>query len=174
MCSSDLGRPLRVSPDNEWVYYVSSNDMSLRRVSVTGSHEQQVRPHVATQMSVSPDTLSMAETQDLNRVDTLTVTAIDDGQRVLRAFPKPQQNAATIRLAWTADENAIVFIDAIGKKYSLWLQDLTSGGAATKISDLEDASFVDISGISVSRDQRRIAVSHGRWLHDLMLIRGLR
>lgn len=168
------GEPIFVSPDGEWVYYHPSLSHKLWRVSTKGGEEQLVLDKVKYCFAISPDGLQVAFTEKQGEERVLTVASLADGQTV-KTFHLANPKALLPNIVWMPDGKSLAYVST-NHDYEdnvLWLQTL-DGETPRRIVDLGDGETNSNFGLAVSPDGKSFAVARGRWLHDAVLLKGLR
>ena len=88
-----------------------------------------------------------------------------------RKIYKPADaRSSPLCVAWGPDNNTFYYVTSDGSRNSLWRQSL-SGERPDLIGDLGDG---EIAHFAVSPDGTSIAFIRGRWIHDAVLIEGLK
>lgn len=167
------GFPITVSPDGEWIYYHHGINRTLWRVSVKTGEEQLVLNKTATRFAVSRDGSQIVypELQGDDRV--LTVASLADGQ-TLKTFRLADAKSLVTEVVWMPDGKNLAYVTSNRsyENYVFWLQPL-DGGAPRQIAFLGDEETSG-TALSVSPDGKMFSVVQGRWLHDAVLLKGLR
>ncbi len=172
----DGGFPIAVSPDGRWVYYSSALQKTLRRVSTEGGAEETVLDKPNDHFAVSPDGSSVAFAERRGGETNLSVAALSD-KRIVKVFVIAGEKINLTHLAWSPDGKSLAYILADGefKNNALWRQPLTGKFAAPqRVADLGDAETSELFGFALAPDGRHFAVAQGGWLHDAVLLRGLK
>jgi Tol biopolymer transport system component/DNA-binding winged helix-turn-helix (wHTH) protein len=169
----DGGFPLSISPDGEWIYYHHGINRTLWRVSVNGGNEQMILNKSKGPFTISPDGLQVAfsDRQDEERI--LTIVSLADGQTV-KTFHLADRKNRLLNIAWLPDGKSLMYVSAT-REYennTLWLQPLDEA-APRRVANLGNEELRGF-GLSVSPDGKTLAVVQGEWLHDAVLLKGLR
>jgi Tol biopolymer transport system component/DNA-binding winged helix-turn-helix (wHTH) protein len=168
------GEPIFVSPDGEWVYYHPSLSLKLWRASTKGGEEQLVLDRAKFRFAISPDGLYVAFSDKQGEERVLAIASLADGQTV-KTFRLANPKALLPNIVWLPDAKSLAYV-ATNHDYedtALWLQTL-DGKTPRQIADLGDGEINPNFGLAVSPDGKNFAVAQGRWLHDAVLIKGLR
>ena len=73
-------------------------------------------------------------------------------------------------MAWASDNKGLNYITIHGSKNSLWRQSL-DGSSPRLVADLGDE---EIGGFELSPDKSYFGFVRGKWIHDAVLIEGLK
>lgn len=168
------GFPLFVSPDGEWVYYHHGITRTLWRVSLKDGGEQLILNKAKNNFAISPDGLQVAfaERQGAERI--LTVASLTDGKTV-KTFHLANKKDLVPEIVWMSDGKNLAYISA-NIEYEnniLWLQPLAEE-KPRQIATLDDEEMNEILSLAVSPDGKTFAIVQGGWLHDAVLIKGLK
>jgi len=167
------GIPLRVSEDGVWLYYRSSLNNSVRRVSVEGGEEELVIKEMGRGMIVSPDLTRVAYSQRKGTEILLTVASIPDGQPVKTWRITGSTNL--VQLLWSDDGKYLAYLvaDDAGEIGSIWFQPLDSD-TPREVANLSRDEIAELATFSLSQDGKNFALIKGNWKHDAVLLRGLK
>ena len=166
------GYPRFVTPDGKWVYFESGLHQALWRVSTDGSEEAQVvegrvySPAFSSDGKLAAYFFRATEGGARFMVAVLSV----ESRRVLNTFSLVGEKSAPIKIAWAADSQSLNYIAMNGAKAFLWRQALNNEKPHL-IADLGDELIEDFA---LSPDGRELAVVRGKWIHDAVLIEGLK
>lgn len=169
----DGGFPLSVSSDGQWVYYHHGINRTLWRVSVNGGGEQMVFNKSKGAYSVSPDGSQVAFAERAGEERILTIVSLADGQTV-KTFHLADRTARLLNIAWLPDGKNLMYVSA-DREYEnniLWTQSLDEE-TPRQVAALGNEELRGF-GLSVSQSGKMIAVVQGEWLHDAVLLKGLR
>jgi Tol biopolymer transport system component len=171
--SREGGYPLFVSPDGEWVFYHHGINRTLWRVSLKTGEEQMVFSKAKAHFAVSPDASQIAYSEKQGDKNNLTITALADGQTV-KTFPLADEKSLLRQIAWTPDGKNLAYITA-DRDYGnhiLWMQPLNENmpRQTAALGDKETSGF----GLAISPDGKTLGITQGEWLHDAVLLKGLR
>ncbi len=167
------GFPLFVSPDGRWVYYHSSSHRTLRRVSTDGSgNEQLILNKAAYRFAVSPDGSQAAFAEKRGKERVLSVVSLADGQ-TSKTFKLADAAGRITELAFLPDGKALTYIltNAEFEESVLWRQMFDAAIPPERVADLGDEG---IWNFALAHDGEKFAVVQGGWLHDAVLLRGLK
>lgn len=127
------------------------------------------KPHFA----VSPDASRIAFSERQGDEVSLNVASLADGQ-TMKTFRPADQKMFLQQIAWTPDGKNLAYISA-SRNYGnhiLWLQpfDEQAPRQIAVLGDKEISGF----GLAVSPDGKIFGITQGEWLHDAVLLKGLR
>ncbi len=167
------GFPIFVTPDGKWLYYHHGTNRSLWRVFTAGGDEQIVFNKTKFRFAVSPDGSQVAFPEKQGAENILEIISLADGQTV-KTFKLADQNARLIEVKWSPDGESLAYILADNKfgHNFLWFQPLNAD-TPRQIAVLGD-EVLAASGFALAPDGKRFAVAQGRWLHDAVLLKGLK
>lgn len=174
MTQTNGGAPVFVAPDGEWVYYRHILTGVLWRISTKSGEQQLVLNKEKRRFAFSPDgrQVAFSETQGDERI--LSIVSLADGQTV-KTFRLADKKLILMHIVWMPDGKNLAYITAnpgfVNKV--LWLQALDEA-TPRQIRVLGDEEITDGYGLSVSPDGKTLAVIQGGWLHDAVLLKGLR
>jgi TolB protein len=168
------GTPLFVSPDGEWIYYRHGLSTTLWRVSVKTGEEQFVLDKVNSHFAFSPDGAQVAFSEKQGDERVLSVVSIANRQTV-KTFPLPEKKVRLINAVWLPDGKNLAYVtsDQFYGNNVLWIQPLDDKEKPRQIAALGDEEMSGL-GLSVSPDGKTFALVQGTWLHDAVLLKGLR
>lgn len=167
------GYPRFVSPDGKWVYFASGLHQNLWRVSADGGEEIQVS---LPSLSFSSDGKFVAhfssEKEGGKRI-RLAIMSVDE-QKVVRTYQLAAGGPHPIGIertsGWTSDNQSFFYITTDGSRNHLWRQALDAENPQL-IGDLGNE---DIVQLAVAPDGLTFAVIRGRWIHEAVIIEGLK
>jgi Tol biopolymer transport system component/DNA-binding winged helix-turn-helix (wHTH) protein len=167
------GFPLRVSPDQRWVYYHSPLNNTIRRVSIETGQEELVMKEKSLTLALSPDTTQVAFSERQGKDIVISIYSIAD-QSLVKSFTIPNEPLLA-ELRWSEDGTTLVYVltDEKNEGGVVWYQPL-NGQPPRKIVDLSGDEIYELAGFSLSKDGKTIAVIKGKWKHDAVLFRGLK
>jgi Tol biopolymer transport system component len=167
------GVPFFVSPDGEWIYYRHALTSKLWRVSAKGGGEHLVLDKEKSLFAFSPDGLQVAfsETRGDERISN--ILSLADGQ-IVKTFDLADPKSLIKCIVWMPDKKTLAYSSAdrdVDNKH-LWLQPL-DGTSPQKFTDLGNEEISEF-GLAISPDGKTFALVQGRWLHDAVLLKGLK
>jgi len=167
------GYPRFVSADGKWVYFASGLHQNLWRVSAEGGEEIQVS---MPSLSFSSDGKFVAyfsgEQEGGNRI-RLAIMSVDE-PKVVRTYKLATGGPHPIGIdrtsGWTSANQSFYYITTDGSRNLLWRQPLDAENPQL-IGDLGNE---DIVQLAVAPDGLSFAVIRGRWIHEAVIIEGLK
>jgi Tol biopolymer transport system component len=167
------GGPRFVTPDGNWVYFLSELHQSLRRVSADGDGEEsQVLNETIFEPAFSPDGTLVAylfhPQEDSRRLDLAVMRFAD--RKILKTTKLVDGKSRIVVIASGGDNKSFYYITTDGLRNSLWRQALDEENPRL----FGDLGNEEIAHFAVSRDGASIAFIRGRWIHDALLIEGLK
>ena len=166
------GFPFSISSDGEWVYYHHGIDRTLWRVSVRTGEERMVLDKRKCCFAISNDATRVAYPETAGGEKFIYVVDSVTGQR-LEAMRLGDQSGELLGLAWLPNKYGLAYIVSSNEftKNSLWIN--TVNAAQPQRIFQFDQQFGG-HGLAISPDGKRFAISSGAWLHDAVLVTGLR
>ncbi|HEY0462272.1 MAG TPA: winged helix-turn-helix domain-containing protein [Pyrinomonadaceae bacterium] len=171
--SEEGGFPLSVSPDGAWVYYLHGINRTIWRVATTGGAEQMVLNKSKGFFALSPDGSQVAYSERAGEERILTIVALADGQTV-KTFHLADRKSRLLNIAWMPDGKNLMYVSA-NREYEnnvLWVQPLDAE-TPKQIASLGNEEIRGF-GMSLSQNGKMLAVVQGGWLHDAVLLKGLK
>ncbi|HEY6229986.1 MAG TPA: protein kinase [Pyrinomonadaceae bacterium] len=153
----------RISPDGQWVYFQSINDLGFWKVSTDGGTPAQVSNRLVAQPAISPDGKLAAcryREQDLSAFK-LGIIDLATGE-VVKVIDQTSDGT----LNWSADGRAVLYIDRRNGVSNIWSQ--TIDGSAPK--ELTNFKSDLIFTFDVSKDGKSLALARGTTANDVVLI----
>jgi Tol biopolymer transport system component/DNA-binding winged helix-turn-helix (wHTH) protein len=166
------GYPRFVSSDGKWIYFESGLHQTLWRASTDGGGEIQVSEGTVYSPAFSPDGKLVAYFLKVKEKDMRLKIAVMsiDSSRVLKIFASPGEKAQPDKIAWASDNRSFRYITENDAGCSLWSQSL-DGDSPSLIGDLGNEQIEDFA---LSPDGTGLAFIRGKWIHDAVLIEGLK
>jgi serine/threonine protein kinase len=166
------------SPDGQWVIYasVASGKPSTWKVPIDGGTPVQVSDVQTPGPVVSPDGKLIASSYWNEQIEPerwgIALISYTDGQVVksLEAPPSAFGSEGSIALRWTADGQALAFMDNSGGVSNIWAMPIDGGKPAQLTNFKADRIF----SFALSRDGKQIACARGAWNSDVFLIKGFK
>jgi Tol biopolymer transport system component/DNA-binding winged helix-turn-helix (wHTH) protein len=172
LTKNEGGYPRFASPDGNWVYYKSDRSGSFWKVRSDGSDEIRVAGINEFAGAFSPDGQLLAyflrDPGDSNRLK-IGIRNLSDNT-LIKTLNGLDHEAQPIDLAWSPDSRTINFIVGKNGKHLLWSQTLDAGKPIFEM----DMGTEGIEMFKISPDGRSFATIRGNWIHDAVLITGLR
>jgi len=169
--SRDGGLPKYVTADGRLVYFESTLHQTLWRVSTNGGDETEVSKVKMSSPTFSGDGKLVAYffRDETNRLQ-IGVMSLDTGLEI-RAFTLTNNSHQRGRIAWLPDNKSFYYVTVSGSQSFLWLQSLYGANAPQQVADLGDDEIADLA---LSPADGSLAFIRGRWLHEAVLIEGLK
>jgi Tol biopolymer transport system component len=170
LTKTEGGYPRFATMDGKWIYFESGLHQTLWRVATGGGEETQVSE--GTGSVFSPDGNFIAyffRAKDGDRRIKIAVMSVEN-RKVLKTFSLADERSSPVKIAWTNDNRSLNYITADGSKNSLWRQSLDNDNPRL-IADLGNEEIEDFA---VSPDGSNFAFIRGKWIHDAVLIEGLK
>ena len=168
------GFPLSTSPDGEWVYFNHGLNRSLWRVSVRNGTEQIVLSKGKYRFAISPDGTRAAYAENIGSENFVFIVSLSNGQKVDQMKTADQTGKLT-HVAWLFDGKGVAYILAKDefRRNTVWRHTFDARETPRKIVEI-DQQIGEGGGFAVAPDGKSFAVSQGDWLHDAVLIKGLK
>ena len=160
------GYPLTVSADGKYVFYESTLDSSIRRVSTDGTEEIAIHSRLSNP-SVSPEGILAAYFFTEGMTRKLAVMDLNT-KNVVKVLEAPPGTLFRRDLAWSADGKTLYYATTEEGKNTLWRKVLDDT-PPEKVADLGDGVLEDVSAV----ENGRFVYIIGGWRFDVMLLRGL-
>jgi Tol biopolymer transport system component/DNA-binding winged helix-turn-helix (wHTH) protein len=161
------GYPLTAGADGKYLFYESTLDSHLRKVSSDGSEEIAVHDKLLANSAVSPDGVLAAYFFTDAMVRKLAVMDLNTKQNI-KVLEAPADSLFDRSLAWSADAKTLYYVTKKDGKTTLWQTSLDNA-PPQKIADLGDGLVIGIS----PAENGNFAYIIGGWRFDVMLLRGL-
>jgi Tol biopolymer transport system component/DNA-binding winged helix-turn-helix (wHTH) protein len=164
------GYPIFVTADGTRIYYESGLHETLWKVSADGSEESVVFGKKVFRPVISPDGSLLAyfsrEKDERVKISVMTLADLKE----LKTLEFAQPKALPVRIAWSPDNKTVNYITFYESKNSLWQQSLDEAKPSI-IKGLGDKS---VGYFSLSPDGSKYAYTRGEWLHNAVLLKGLK
>ncbi len=166
------GYPRFVTPDGKWVYFESAVHQTLWRISTDAGEESQVSEAPVSEPAFSPDGNFVAYFVRVTGNDNRSQIAVMSLERDknLKTLNLSEEKSVPVKIAWGGDNNGLYYVTTNGRKNSMWFQPL-DGRAPRLMADLGNE---EIGGLAVSPDGNTFAFTRGKWIHNAVLIEGLK
>jgi Tol biopolymer transport system component/DNA-binding winged helix-turn-helix (wHTH) protein len=165
------GYTASVTPDGKWVYFESGLRQTLWRVSTEDGDETEVSNGKVSNSAFSPDGKFVAYFFKGNdnrlKIGVMSV----ETRTVLRTFALTDDTFQQGRIAWMSDNKSLYYVTTNGSQNFLWLQSLDKDNPPRRIANLGNE---EISDFALSPDDSTFAFIRGKWVHDAVLIEGLK
>jgi Tol biopolymer transport system component/DNA-binding winged helix-turn-helix (wHTH) protein len=162
------------SPDGKWIAYASYSERAwtIWKVSIDGGDPVQLTDYESVAPSYSPDGASIAcILPSESRIKNATIAVIGpDGGAPAISFAAIPFAYSYRGCRWAPDRHSVVYNVLDKKASNLWEQPLT-GGPARQLTDFKSDH---IFSFTYSRDGRRILLSRGQYIVNVVTIRDFR
>jgi Tol biopolymer transport system component/DNA-binding winged helix-turn-helix (wHTH) protein len=166
------GYPAFVTPDRKWVYFVSALHQTLWRVSTEDGDETEVSNGEVRNSAFSPNGKLVACFFRIANDKRLKIGVMSlETRTVLRTFALPDDTSYPGRIAWMSDNRSFYYVIINGSQNSLWRRSFDNDDPPQLIANLGND---EISGFALAPDENTFAFIRGRWIHDAVLIEGLK
>lgn len=171
--TTDGGAPMFATPDGKLLYYKSAIHGTLWSVSLETGEQRQVIDQLKKVFAFSPDGLQVAFEDRIADRPAITILSMPDG-RPIATLELPREKPRLSEIAFYPDGKTVAYLmsDLDYENTTVYRQSI--GGPAQRLGDLGSESVSEVSGLSISRDGKTASVVLGDWLHDAVLLRGLR
>lgn len=161
-----------VTPDGKWIYFESGLHQTLWRVATEGGAETEVSDGKVSDSAFSPDGKFVAysfETKENDNRLKLILMSVED-RKIWKTFSLADQKSRPLEIAWAGDNKSFYYLTTDGSRNSLWRQ-LLDDERPHLVGDLGNE---EIAHFAVAPDDSSFAFIRGRWVHDAVLIDGLK
>ena len=168
--SSIGGNPEFITPDGQYIYYVSASDERLYKVSTENGQEKPVHDKKLQRPAVSPDGNLIAYFfLDRNKSFKIAVMRAED-KEIIKTFKYGDGNSFALRLAWSSDSKTLNYVaDSDGRNF-LWQQSLNE----EKPRLIADLGGEEIKYLAISPTDNTYGFVRGKWTFDVALLSGLK
>lgn len=160
------------SGDGKYLAFTSWADgkQSIFRIPVAGGPSERLTEYFASEPAYSPDG-SLIACYFLKGDDEFFSLGIipADGGLPVKTFEIPPPSFGSIAPVWSPDGKQITYVVAAALKADLWAQSV-DGGEPVRLSEF---SRPWMGRQAYSRDGKRIAVTRGERITDVVMLRGL-
>ena len=154
-----------VSPDSQWVAYDNQTNLTLSVWKVPSEGGDPIELTSKYRMPVfSPDNQFIACRYDLESGSRDVAIIPARGGAPVRQVPIPILEWQ--RVQWTANGNALTYIDAVGGSSNIWTYDLNSGSSQQLTHFQGDQIFA----YAWSPDYKQLAYERGTKVSDVTII----
>ena len=166
------GYPTFVTPDGKWVYFESGLHQTLWRVSTENGDENEVSGGKVSNPAFSRDGKFVAyffrkETDNRLKIGVMSV----ETRNLVRTFALTDDTFRQGRIAWMSDNKGFYYVAINGSQNLLWRQSLDSDNPPHLIANLGNE---EIAHFVLSPDDNTFAFIRGSWIHEAVLIEGLK
>jgi Tol biopolymer transport system component len=166
------GYPAFVTPDGKWVYFESGLHQTLWRVSTEDGDETEVSNGKVSNPAFSPDGKFVAYFFRAASDNRLKIGVMSvETRTILRTFALTDDTFYQGRIVWMSDNKSFYYVVINGSQNFLWRRSLDNNNPPQLIANLGND---EISEFALSPDESTFAFIRGRWIHDAVLIEGLK
>jgi Tol biopolymer transport system component len=158
-----------VTPDGDWVIYLTKSDGYLYKVPIEGGEPRRVAGKAMGVSAVSPDGKLIAYIAPGKDAWGIAVSSFKDGSAV-RKFEPASNSLNNNSLKWTPDGKALLYSLSTGGVTNIWMQPL-DGGPPRQVTDFKAEG---IFRFDISADGKTLVCARGGWKSDIVLIKNLR
>ncbi|MFN0279871.1 MAG: winged helix-turn-helix domain-containing protein [Pyrinomonadaceae bacterium] len=166
------GLPVFVSPDGRWVYYEASRPHTLWKVSTETGEEIQVSDHKIYHPALSPDgsfAAFFSGSNDKEKSWSIAVMRLAD-KNIVKVLDFADPQSLPVRIAWSGDNRTLSYVTWSEQGNKLWEQSLDE----TQPRHLADLGNNEVEYYSLAPDSDSYIFTRGEWLHNAVMIDGLR
>ncbi len=172
LTKTEGGYPRFATMDGKWIYFESGVHQTLWRVATEGGEEIQVSEGKVSWPAFSFDGNFVAyffhPKESDNRIKIAVMSV--ETRKILKTFSLADDRSSPIIIAWESDNKSFNYITANSSKNSLWRQSLDN----YKPRLIADLGNEEIEDFAASPDGKYFAFIRGKWIHDAVLIEGLK
>ena len=168
LTQTDGGFPLSVSPNGKWVYYQHGLTRELWRLETDSLSREKIYSEHSYKYAISPDgtKAALAERSNDGKA-TIRIISIPGGEQAVVFSPEKNEDPVW-EIEWSPDGSAILYSQHNLKDRSSTIIEQPFGRGRPKvIANIHD-SFVYC--LSMSQDLKTLAVVHGRFRRDAVLL----
>jgi Tol biopolymer transport system component/DNA-binding winged helix-turn-helix (wHTH) protein len=164
------GYPLMVSADGKYVFFLSGLHQTIWRAAVETGEELEFPQKNVYASAFSPDSKLVAYGfRDSDNLSKIAIASVEGGQ-TLQVFVLNGDNKDTLKMVWANDARSLNYVANNGSQKALWQQSLDS--ASPRL--IANLGSDDIEDLALSPDGHSYAFTRGKWIHDAILIEGLK
>jgi Tol biopolymer transport system component/DNA-binding winged helix-turn-helix (wHTH) protein len=162
-----------ISPDGQWVVYMSADDSTLWRVPMGGGAAQKLTGAGWRVSQISPDGKWILSSYREPKPDAQRKPGLIpfDGGKPVKMFELPSDIQWSLYYRWTPDGQAFIFVGVREGVWNVWKQPI-EGGPPVQLTDFKSTD--QIGSPNFSPDGRQLVFSRGGWTFDVFLIRDFR
>lgn len=167
------GTPWFVSPDGNTVYYGTSINSNLAKVTVDeqGNFVSSIVLNERLYWATGNPTGEMIAYFSPIGADKYEIKLMNaaDG-KILKTLALEDERLVLTKMSWTGDSKYLFYLTAKDLKNTLWRLSIETG-KSEKFADLGDEEVTDFA---FSADGKTLGFIRGSWKHDAFLIEGLK
>jgi Tol biopolymer transport system component/DNA-binding winged helix-turn-helix (wHTH) protein len=158
-----------ISPDGQWVIYLSTTDNFLYRVPIEGGQSQRLSEKAVGVSAVSRDGKMIAYFSPGKDTWGIALNSLGDGS-LIKKFEIGSHSLNNASLKWNSDGKGLLYAATTNGVGNIWMQPL-DGSAPHQVTDFKAEG---IFAFDVSNDGKDLVCARGGWKHDILLIKKLR
>ena len=165
------GYPTFVSLDDKWVYYESGKLRTLWKVSTETGEEIEVSDQKIYYPAFSPDGSFVAfftRHGDKNRAGIAVMQVAE--KNIVKTLDFAELQSLPVRIAWSGDSRTLNYVTWSEQGNILWEQSLDDA----QPRHLADLGNKEVEYYSPAPDGSSYIFTRGEWLHNAVLIEGLK
>jgi len=166
------GIPRFVTNDGEFVYFESGLHQTLWRVSTAGGDPTEVSKVRILFPALSNDGKLAAYffRDESNKRLKIGLLSVETGA-ITRSFEITNNSFLGGRIAWLPDDKSFYYVTVSESQSLLWQQRLDPARAPQLVANLGNDEIADLA---LSPVDGSLAFIRGRWIHEAVLIEGLK
>jgi Tol biopolymer transport system component len=159
----------RLSPDGQWVYYVSAAPMNICKISIDGGEPTIIRKYEGAsfiiQIDVSPrdGMVAYEEAKVYKGERKIVILAADGAEITTLTLPLTASLGA---FHWTPDGRAIAFVNSHLEGANIWTMAI-DGKGSKELTNFKTEAVPDFSWFP---DGKQLALIRGTYVADAVLI----
>jgi TolB protein len=158
-----------ISTDGKWVLYNTTDDWQLWKVPIDGGEPVHLSDYAAGYPAVSPDGNTVACQGRTQSQTSLLILSLEGGKPI-KTIDLTEWKPSGFRMQWSPDGKSLIYaIERRGEKAII--KQALDGGSAQEILRLDEEALFDFG---YSLDGQQVAVTRGRWQHDIVMINDLK
>lgn len=167
------GKPLFISPDGNWIYYHQSISKTLWRIDLKTREEKPIFNKSKSDFGISPDGTKVTYSEKQGDETVLEIADLKTGQTI-KTFPLVYGKSDLQQISWMPDGKSIFYVTDYREfqGFNVWKQPIDNG-SPTKIAAIGDVEIGALA-LPISSNSKTFAIIQGEWLHDAVLIKGLK
>jgi Tol biopolymer transport system component len=166
------GHPVFVTPDGKWVHFESVLHQTLWRVPTEGGEEAELSKRTIQGPAFSPDGTYVAYFFRDGSDNRLKIgVMLVETRTISKILTLPDNTHYPGSIAWKNDNQSFYYVTINGSQNSLWLQTLYTNNPPQLVGNLGNE---EIAHFALSPDENTFAFIRGKYVHDAVLIEGLK
>jgi len=170
LTKTEGGLPIFVSPDGQWVYYEANRLQTLWKVSSETGEEIQVSEHKIFRPAFSADGRFVAFFTS-NKVKKPGIAVMDIADKnIVKTLDFADAQSLPVRIAWSPDNRTLSYVTWSEQGNTLWEQSLDEEHPR----QVAGLGINEVEHYSLAPDGNSYIFTRGEWLHNAVLIDGLK